>query len=584
MRRFLLGGLAIAAIAAVAAWFFLVPRSVDVVQQRAVAPPDELDAHCRDAIGPPRVVEIGDRVLVAIGYDLANTMLIRTDAGHVVVDVGMSPARAAQARAALLERAPGAVAAVIYTHSHIDHVGGASAWVGTDTPIWATSAFTAHFLKQYGLFRPAETRRAARQFGVHVHEESLPCAALGRRIDLEAATRTGARLPTHTFDGAKTLEIGGVRIELVEAHGETHDQLFVWLPESRVLMPGDNYYRAFPNLYTIRGTAPRPVDRWIRSLDEMRRRAPLHLVPSHTVPISGEAEIRAALTRYRDGIQWVRDRVVAAANAGHSIDAIAAEVGLPPQLADDPALRPLYGQVDWSVRAIYGGHLGWFDGRPEALYPLTAQARAEKTIAAMGGAQAVAERAAAAVGGDPRWALHLFALLDDAGEAPAPGTPPAEARADALEALAATVGNTNGRGYLLESAHELRAGQPALPTPRPEAVFLDGIPMSVFFQTMATRLSPARSLEAFETVHFEFTDTDERFVVTVRRGVAEMVEGEPLPGTPEPIARVRTDTATWRRIALKMMAPAEAVADGALAVEGDAAAFFRFSKRFDRGI
>lgn len=52
-------------------------------------------------------------------------------------------------------------------------------------------------------------------------------------------------------------QVGEEEIHLIEAHGETHDQLFVWLPRNRVLLPGDNYYRAFPNLYTIRGTSPR---------------------------------------------------------------------------------------------------------------------------------------------------------------------------------------------------------------------------------------------------------------------------------------------------------------------------------------
>ena len=58
-------------------------------------------------------------------------------------------------------------------------------------------------------------------------------------------------------------------MKLVHTPGETDDQLYVWLPEKRVLMPGDNFYRAFPNLYAIRGTPYRDVRKWISSLDEM---------------------------------------------------------------------------------------------------------------------------------------------------------------------------------------------------------------------------------------------------------------------------------------------------------------------------
>ncbi len=60
--------------------------------------------------------------------------------------------------------------------------------------------------------------------------------------------------PNKTFLDALRTEICGVRVELVHAPGETNDQLFVWLPERGALMPGDNIYKAFPNLYSIRGT------------------------------------------------------------------------------------------------------------------------------------------------------------------------------------------------------------------------------------------------------------------------------------------------------------------------------------------
>ena len=35
--------------------------------------------------------------------------------------------------------------------------------------------------------------------------------------------------------------------------GETPDQIVVWLPEKKVLIAADNYYKSFPNLYAIRG-------------------------------------------------------------------------------------------------------------------------------------------------------------------------------------------------------------------------------------------------------------------------------------------------------------------------------------------
>ena len=70
----------------------------------------------------------------------------------------------------------------------------------------------------------------------------------------------------------------------------------VWLPEHRSLMPGDNIYKTFPNLYTIRGTTHRDVIGWVSSLDKMRSHEPEYIFPSHTKPIIGSEEAMEALT------------------------------------------------------------------------------------------------------------------------------------------------------------------------------------------------------------------------------------------------------------------------------------------------
>ena len=557
------------------------PEPPPVAQQRTMPLPADLAARCEQF--SPRVEEAADGVFVAIGYDLASTILIRTSAGNVVVDPGMSPERAAAARDALLARAPGRVLALIYTHSHIDHVGGARAWLADDPQIWATDAFPAHFLKQYGSLRPAESRRGEHQFGRSVGAELLPCSALGPRPDLEHAGATGARMPTHTFSGAQVLTFGDTTIELHEAHGETHDHLFVWLPQRGALLPGDNYYAAFPNLYTIRGTSPRPVRAWIASLDHMRRLAPEHLIPSHTLPLRGRAEIAQALTDYRDAIAWVRAEVLRGANAGLDVDALAARIGLPAALADRPALLELYGQIDWSVRAMYSAELGWFDERPEQLYPPTD--RAARELALMGGPAAVLREAAAAeADDDPRWALHLLGKLRDAPTAltPAQHEDHRAATARVLRALGERTHNTNGRAYLLEAAVRTHTEVPAMAIAVDDGL-LAGLPLDLFFETMTTRLIPGRAGPAHESIAIFFKDTDDRYTVTVRRGVAEVAHGAPLPGTPPPLARVTTDSTTWKRLALQQDSAAWALLGDRLDVDGSLLDLRRFLAYFQRG-
>ncbi|MCO4746606.1 MAG: MBL fold metallo-hydrolase [Proteobacteria bacterium] len=554
--------------------------SEPVATERAMPTPEALEAHCTEVIGEPRVEQVTERIWVAIGYDLANTILIATDAGNVIVDVGMHPDRAGAVHEALLAASPGPVHSIVYTHSHIDHVGGASTWAEDDTQIWATESFVEHFFKQYSTFLPAEQSRAARQFAWEVPLDQVPCSALGRRVDLEGTLRIGARMPTHTFEGSATLEIGGTTIELIEAHGETHDQLLVWLPDERVLLPGDNWYEAFPNLYTIRGSAPRPVDDWIDSLDRMRRLEPEIMVPSHTRPVVGTEAVQSALRDYRDAIQWIRDAVVRGGNEGKRVDQLVDSIGLPPHLASERPMTELYGQVDWSVRAIYGNELGWFDGAAKDLYPLPEAELAQKTIDAMGGPEAVLKAAQDARPEDPRWSVHLLSLLD------------ADARLDksvvhpelaaSYEAVAATVFNTNGRGYLLRSAHERVAGIEALGKPELPEAFVEAIPLDLLFGNFVARLIPSEAMDVEESVQFRFPDVT--YIVTVRRGVAELALDTPLPGTPEPLAVIVVDPDTWRRIALQQETALSAIADGRLVIEGSQLGFTQFIGRFERGL
>ncbi len=63
-----------------------------------------------------------------------------------------------------------------------------------------------------------------------------------------ARSESGRRTiqPTLLFDEPrKKLEIAGVSLELVAAPGETADQLYVWLPEQRIVFAGDNFYQSW---------------------------------------------------------------------------------------------------------------------------------------------------------------------------------------------------------------------------------------------------------------------------------------------------------------------------------------------------
>lgn len=539
----------------------------------AVASASAQDRLCAANVGRPRIERVSEHVWMAIGYDMANTVVISAGHGLVVVDSGSNAQTSQTVRQAFQAAGVpwGPVLALIYTHSHADHVGGGTAWAGPETAIWSTARMPDDLLKQYSLFLPAETMRAMRQIGAHVPHSELPCSSIGNRDSLlRARSIPGLLMPTHTFQGSQTLDIGGLTLVLTEAPGETDDQLMVWLPGERALICGDDFYWAFPNLYTIRGTSPRPVDGWIQSLDRMRALHPEHLVPCHTIPVHGEAAISQTLTNYRDAIQWVRDEVVRRANRGQGLDAIAEEVRLPARLAALPYLQETYGQVDWSARAIYTNYLGWFDGQAQYLYPLPHAEAAAREVELMGGPNMVLSRAQEALAkDDPAWAIHLLAKLRSSGlAAGSMESAVVDLLGQAYRAQAQRIANTNGKGYLLESAYELVHGLQPGPAPRPNERFLDAIPVAKFLSLMTARVDPEAAREVHAAVAFVLPDAGQRYTLTVRRGLAEVAAGEPLPGTPAPVAVLTLNAPDLRRLLAGVEGPLVMRAAGRIQVEG----------------
>ena len=131
---------------------------------------------------------------------------------------------------------------------------------------------------------------------------------------------------------------------------------------------------------------------------------------------------------------------------------------LPPELADKSHLREYYGRVAYAVRAYAVGTMGWFDGNPTSLDPLSPQDEARRMIRLAGGADSVwQEVEAARKAGEHQWALQLLDRLINAGDT-VDGNDPGRARAAKAAVLrdhAVSQINCPTRHYYIQSAKEL---------------------------------------------------------------------------------------------------------------------------------
>ena len=466
-----------------------------------------------------QIIKVTDNIYVAVGFGLANSILIEGKDGVVIVDCLESEKTASRVKEAFNKITTKPVKAIIYTHFHPDHTFGAKTMAGDDNPkIYAHSTTQAHIEKLVNVIRPIITKRSYRMFGNFLNDEELVNAGIGPFLGVDEEVRWGVLQPTHTFEEELTIEEAGLKLKLVHAPGETDDQLFVWIDDKKILLPGDNIYKTFPNLYTIRGTSYRDIKKWSSSIDKMRYLNPEIIIPSHTRPIKQKDTIRKILTNYRDAIQFVHDQTIRNINLGLMPDEIAEKVILPTHLSNTPYLKEFYGKVNWSVKSVFAGYLGFFDGNPSTLLPLPLKEKAAKIIELAGGFDVLKQKTAAAfTNKNYQWSLELTDYLLKIAPK---DNEVLELRYNSLIKLGEANSNPNARHYYLTSALELKGLEMKI---RPaSAEIAEQLTLKSIFDGMAVNLIPAKSIYENKKVNFFFPDINEKWSVQVRYGIAEI--------------------------------------------------------------
>jgi alkyl sulfatase BDS1-like metallo-beta-lactamase superfamily hydrolase len=503
----------------------------------------ELAAH--SGLYERKIHKIGERVWCAVGYNLANIIAVEGPEGLVIVDTGLEMLQGEEVLSDLRQITEKPVAAIVYTHHHVDHVQGTRAFASEQeidsgaVPVIAHESLLEHYVQENGAIGPIMSARAISMYNVALDGPDMEGMNLGIGPFLRAG-ENGFVPPTETFGDEHGVTLAGVRMEMYWVPSEAHSELCILLPDDRTLLSAEVIQdHCFPNLYTLRGALFRDPQRWCRSIDAMREYGAEveHMVLQHGTPVSGNEEIHTVLRNYRDAIQFTHDQTMRWANKGYAKDEIARMVKLPPHLESfAPWLRPFYGSVEHAVPQIYSGAIGWFDGDPTALAPTPRERYAERLVRMMGGREAVLDAARTALSeGDPQFTAELCSLMIRVDREDRDAR---LAKARAFRELGYASKNISWRGFYLTGARVLDGSLDLDPlyqvmgmvAANPQA--LRRMPAHALVELMPLRLKEEEAHEVQERIALRFTDVDEEWSVEVRRGVAVVGRADPSGDSP----------------------------------------------------
>ncbi len=316
---------------------------------------------------------------------LAGLFVIDSGDGLVLLDAGMWLEAGRVYEEVRKWRPDTPLVAAIFSHHHVDHVFAVerfeaeAAEKGWPAPlVYAHEAVSGHF-ERYRRSVGWNTAINRRQFAIDVPDFTFP---------------SRYRHPDVTFRDRLTFRRGSLSFCLHHGRGETDDHTWTWIPERKILVPGDLFIYAVPNAGNPQ-KVQRYVSDWAEALEQMDALAPELMLCGHGLPIIGADRIHEALSATAALLRSIEDQTLALMNKGWPLDRILHAVKLPWELMQKPYLRPVYDDPRFLIRMVWRRYGGWWDGEFDTLLPATKAEQAAQWIALAGGTAVVIERAVA---------------------------------------------------------------------------------------------------------------------------------------------------------------------------------------------
>ncbi|WP_439835386.1 alkyl/aryl-sulfatase [Aeromonas enteropelogenes] len=533
--------------------------------------------------------KVTDKIYQIRGFDLSNITFIQGDKGWIVFDPLISP-QTAKAALAFINQTLGErpVSAVVYSHSHVDHYGGAAGLFNSPdevkkngVQIIAPEGFTEHAVSENVIAGNAMARRAVYMYGA-----LLPRNAQGSvNGGLGQTTSTGVPsllLPTRFITKTgEEVTLDGVRMVFQMTPGtEAPAEMNTWFPDSKALWMAENTTNTMHNILTLRGAQVRDALKWSSYLNETIEtwgdQAQVKF-QSHHWPRWGNASIVDYFKKQRDLYKYIHDQSVRLMNMGYTGEEISEKIALPPELNDFWPNRGYYGTLRHNSRAVYQRYMGWYSGNPSDLDNLPPEMVGPKYVEFMGGEQALLKKAKASFDkGEYRWVAEVLKHLVFANPNNQEGK---LLLADALEQLGYQAESGPWRSVYLQGAYELRNGVPTAGgtvTASPDTI--RAMSPSMLFDYLAVRINPEKAAGKKMVVNMDFTDIGEKHTLSLENAVLNHTTRYAT----KPDVTVTLSKQTLDDIQLGQGTLEQKIASGEIKVQGDQQKFSDFVSLLDK--
>jgi alkyl sulfatase BDS1-like metallo-beta-lactamase superfamily hydrolase len=330
----------------------------------------------------------------------------------------------------------------------------------------------------------------------------------------------------------------------------------------------------------MRGTKYRDVSLWIDSIDELRSFNATYMVPSHTRAVVGQENVYNILTAYRDGIAYIYDQTIRNINQGYEPNELIYIVELPDYLKNHPWLQPRYGQIEWMVKGIYSGEVGWNIGDPTWFNTVTKEERGKNIVEGFGGInETINMIVKAIVDGNYKWAAELATYFLYAY----PDNEEAKLlKAQAFRILGWMNPTSGGRNWYLTNAQVLEGKlDPSLfSTFHGAQERLMSTPTDLLLNQLRFKVDPTNSVDLNMTIGIRLNDTNEGYGYELRKAVLEFQKSFPENSD----VAINTDTKSLKEVIAGVATLDEHIDTGKIQVDGNKEDLMKFVNILDDGL